>query len=110
MKLIEIIKNIFNKKDVKINDNDAIMNVWVSDEFTIAFLEESFHMSHKGRLYCGEYCLWRGLIQWGYLKAINYLDEMPHDIFKQSVNYQFKGNKLLITWNNKSFEFHRKGN
>ncbi len=97
------IKKLFKKEEIKINDSDAIMNVWKGKDFSIAFLEESFHAHAKGMLYFGKYDLWRGLIRW------QYSGEIPHDIFKQPVNYQFVDDKLLITWNDKSFEFHKKG-
>lgn len=97
------IKNLFKKDVIEvINDQDLIMNVWISNDLTIAFLKDTFHAQGE-KLYFGGYDLWRGLIRWKYSGEIN------HEIFKQNVNYQFKGNKLLITWDDKSFEFHKKG-
>ena len=102
MKLIDSIKNVFNKKDVEIDDNDAIMNVWVCGGLTIAFLGIHFLASSE-QPWSGSYNLWRGLIKW------KCYGEANHDIFKQNVNYQFKDDKLLITWDDKSFEFRKKG-
>ena len=87
------------KKEVVI---ESVEGVWSLDEMAIVFLESNVIIENENKVIIGKYSLFRGLIVWDILT-------IPiHPIFKQNVNYQVKGNTLLLTFNDQSYEFKKR--